>query len=388
MITIMYVSREVQTRFDKVKNLYPVIAVVGPRQAGKTTFLKEQIKNKNSNYLLFDDPDIKNMFDEDIKKFEQQYVLGKEMVVLDEVQYAKSPGQKLKYLADTKHTIWLTSSSEVLLSKKVLSYLVGRVSILRIYPFSLREFLASKNITASTSQSMEREIEEHALYGGYPKVVLTAELELKQILLNDLRETMLLKDVAKTFSIEDGASLEKFTQYLAINSGKQLSYEAVVQTIGISFQTIKKYLDALEKSYFIVSIKPYYTNKNKELSKRPKIYLVDTGLGNSMTKTNVLDGRMFENYVGAELVKWGFTPKYWRTKTKVEVDFVIEKEKEIIPIEVKLSEQNIGRGIQSFIQQYKTKRAYIVIRKGKEQTVEKNGCVIKFIKINNLKEEL
>lgn len=384
----MYINREVQTQFEKIKNIYLIVAVVGPRQAGKTTFLKEQIKNKNSEYLLFDDPDIREIFDEDIKKFERKYLSGKEVVVLDEIQYAKTPGQKLKYLADTNNKLWLTSSSEILLGKKVLSYLVGRVSILRIYPFSIHEFFASKNITELTPQIIERETEEHAIYGGYPKVVLTKEIELKQILLRDLRETMLLKDVAKTFSIQDINSLERFTQYLAINSGEQMLYETVFQTIGVSFQTIKKYLEALEKSYFMISIKPYYTNKNKELSKRPKIYLLDTGLRNSMTNTRVMDGKIFENYVATELIKAGHIPKYWRTKTKVEVDFIIEKNNEIIPIEVKLSEQNIGRGIQSFIQQYKPKKAYIVIHKGKEQTLKRSECTIKIIRVDKIKEEL
>ena len=85
----MYIEREIKEKFEKVARNLPVVALVGARQAGKTTFLKEQIKNINSSYLLFDDPDIRELFEEDIKKFEIQYVEGKSVSVLDEVQYCK-----------------------------------------------------------------------------------------------------------------------------------------------------------------------------------------------------------------------------------------------------------------------------------------------------------
>ncbi|MFH1072464.1 MAG: ATP-binding protein [Nanoarchaeota archaeon] len=384
----MYVKREIQVQFRKLSPIYPILAVVGPRQAGKTTFLKAEIKDKSANYLLFDDPDIRELFNEDIKKFERQYVEGKEIIALDEVQYGSDPGQKLKYLADTGNKLWITASSEILLSKNVLSYLVGRVSILRLYPFSLREFLDYKNVKETTPHIIERESEEHALYGGYPKVVTTADREIKQTILRDLFETMMLKDVARNFSIQDIAALEKFGQFLAINAGAQLSYETIAQIIKISYATIQKYLDAMEKSYFILRVKPFFTNKNKELSKREKIYLMDTGLRNSVARSFIFDGRVFENYVATELLKLGFTPKYWMAKTKVEVDFIIEKDNETIPIEVKMTEEKIGRGMHSFIDEYEPKRAYVIIHKGKEKAMKKNGCTIHFIRIDKLKEEL
>lgn len=361
--------------------------IVGPRQSGKTTFLKAHLP-QNANYLLFDDPDIRTIFEEDIKNFDKQYINGKEIVILDEIQYAKDPGQKLKYLTDTDRKLWITSSSEILLGKKVLSYLVGRVSILRLYPFNIKEFLSAKNIQAYTPQMLRREVEEHTVYGGYPKVLLTKDIELKKTLLKDLYETMILKDIARTFSISAINSLEKFTEYLALNTGTQLSYDSIAQTIKISFQTIKKYLDAMEKSYLITVIRPFFTNKNKELSKQPKIYMLDTGLRNIIIKDFKVNGKIFENYILTELIKYGYAPKYWRTKTKLEVDFIIEKENEIIPIEVKLTETKIGRGLKSFIELYSPKRAYIAIFNGEEKTIHEKGCIIKFVKILSLKKEI
>ena len=207
----MYQEREMKEQFEKVSKVYPIIAIVGARQAGKTTFIKERMKTTNSSYLLFDDPDVRNLFEEDIKKFEKQYVEGKEVSILDEVQYCKDAGRNLKYLADTNKKLWITASSEIILGKKVLSYLVGRVSILKLYPFSLQEFLDFKQQKETTPKVLERFIWEHILFGGYPKPVSIDEIELKKTILQDLYETMILKDIARTFSIDDTRSLEEFS---------------------------------------------------------------------------------------------------------------------------------------------------------------------------------
>src|SRR3989338_3563551 len=140
----MYQERELKESFEKVASVYPIVAIVGARQAGKTTFLKERMKTTSSTYLLFDDPDVRNLFEEDIKRFDKQFMEGKDVSILDEVQYCKDAGRNLKYLADTQKKLWITASSEIILGKKVLSYLVGRVSILKLYPFSLQEFLNFK----------------------------------------------------------------------------------------------------------------------------------------------------------------------------------------------------------------------------------------------------
>ena len=94
----MFVEREIKGKFDGILKFYGIISLVGARQSGKTTFLKERMKGFNSTYISFDDPDVKGLFDEDIKKFEKQYMEGFEISILDEVQYCKDAGIKLKYL--------------------------------------------------------------------------------------------------------------------------------------------------------------------------------------------------------------------------------------------------------------------------------------------------
>jgi predicted AAA+ superfamily ATPase len=380
-----YIEREIKEKFRKIAGVYPIVALVGARQAGKTTFLKEQIKQLKSSYLIFDDPDIRELFEEDIKKFENQYLAGFETSVLDEVQYCKDAGKKLKYLAEKNRKIWITSSSEVVLSKEVLSYLVGRVSIIKLYPFSIQEFMNFKGQKESNKNILERSIWEHITFGGYPKVLSVDDIELKKTILLDLYNTMILKDIARTFSIDDIKSLEDFTRYLSLNIGSLVSYENVSKDIKLSFQSLKKYLDAMEKSYLIVKVSPFYTNKIKEITKQPKIYFVDTGLRNIISKSFDFEpqGRLFENYVLSELIKIGFSPKYWRTKSKAEVDFVIEKESEIIPVEVKINanDQSIEKSLHSFIESYKPKKAFVIYYKGEKKEIKIGNCKVIFTDI-------
>lgn len=388
----MYIERAIKESFQKIIKSYSMVAVVGARQAGKTTFLKNQAEQGKSTYVLFDDPDVRMLFDEDVKKFDQQYLEGYEVAILDEVQSCNDSGRKLKYLVDTGRKLWITSSSEVILAKEILSFLVGRISIVRLYPFSFEEFLVAKNQKILTAPITQRLIWEHIHYGGYPKVVLTTENEMKTIILRDLYETMLLKDVARTFSIDDIRTLESCAKYLALGVGNILSYEDLSRSLGLSFQTLKKYLDAMEKSYFIIRISPFYTNKLKEIVKQPKVYFIDTGLRNMIAKssTTELDGRVFENYVCCELLKSGVVPKYWRTKTKTEVDFVVETPSGLLPIEVKLQATpgKIERNLRLFIEMYHPKDALVVTYKGEHGQMTVNGCTISLTDIVGLRQKL
>lgn len=374
----MYVERDVEGHFDKVAEIYNIVAVVGARQSGKTTLLRRKLGEVNGDYVTLDDPDARNMFNEDIKKFEKQYIGSNKVTGIDEAQYGRDAGIKLKYLADKGYKLWITSSSETLLSKDVLSHLVGRVSIIKLYPFSLTEIQKARKIRELTDKIRERLVWEHAAYGGYPKVVLEDDIESRKIILRDLINTMLLKDVSQTFSIDDLTSLEKLSKYLAVNTGNIISYENITSYLDIAFQTLKKYLDAMEKSHITKTIEPYYTNKNKELTKKPRIYFIDTGLRNTLINKYPIDvqGKDFENYVLTELLKQGHQIRYWRTKSKAEVDFIIEKDSSLTPIEVKTTTAKITSGLKSFIKTYKPEKAYITTYKSQTKKQEYGGCNI------------
>ena len=374
----MLIKRVAQGLFEKLASTHKIVAVVGPRQAGKTTFLKEQMAlGKEVVYVSLDDPTAKSLFDADVKKFEQQYMDKRKIIILDEVQYGKDAGPKLKYLADTGYKLWVSASSQILLEANVLSHLAGRVGILTLYPFSIDEFMNAKGQKSYTSDIFKRLVWEHAAYGGYPHVVLTEDLESKELLLKNLYTTVLLKDTMRGFGIEGQDGLERLAKYAAINIGREFHESAVSSQLGISAPTVRKYISALEKSYLLKRIYPFFTNKNHELVKMPKIYLADCGMRNAIMDHfpgELEEGLLFENYILTELLKRGYNVKYWKTKNKAEVDFVIERGKDVIPIEVKLfADGKIGRSLHSFIEKYSPTRAFVVSCRGEtmQQTIGK-----------------
>jgi len=378
----MYVERDIRDHFDQVAAAYNIVAVVGPRQAGKTTFLKTQAASKDIAYLMLDDPDVLALFDQDVKRFENQYLKGHILAALDEVQYGQDAGRKLKYLSDSGHRIWITSSSQIVLGKEVLSWLVGRVSVVRLFPFSFTEFQRAHGQSESTPGIDKRHMFEHMVYGGYPKAVLTDPIELKKTILKDLYETMVLKDIAKVFSIDDIRSLESLSRYLAHSIGNVLVYQKLSSELDLSFQTVKKYLDGMEASYLIARVQPFFTNKLKEITKQPKLYFIDTGLRNAIANDfpALVDnqGKLFENYVFCELLKLGHMPKYWLTKSGAEVDFILEVQGGPVPIEVKLSSKigKVERSLRSFISAYHPKHAIVVFYEGTAGESVIDGCTV------------
>ena len=390
----MYVERSVTEEFLAAAKINGIVAVVGPRQAGKTTFLKALSEKSGVSYLFFDDSDVREMFDSDIKKFENQYLQGDGPAVLDEVQYGNEPGRKLKYLADAGKRLWVTSSSQTILDSEVLSWLVGRVAIIRLYQFSLEEFLAAKGYRETTEKMLSRSVEEHIQYGGYPKIVLEGDSRNKESLLRNLYETMVLKDMSKAFKIEDIAALERLAAYLSHFVGNVVQYDSVCRDVGLSFQSVKKYMDAMEKSYLIVRVMPFYRNKLKEITKQPKLYFVDTGLRNAVANEfhqgAEVEGRMFENYVLSELMKAGRQVRYWRTKGKAEVDFVVQDGNRVIPMEIKVRspEGTVGAGMRQFIEAYGPDTGFVVFKEGGMASADVGACKVQFVNVRTLITEL
>ncbi|HII53732.1 hypothetical protein AUJ13_05110 [Candidatus Micrarchaeota archaeon CG1_02_49_24] len=393
----MFINRDIDKEFELADRTHKIVALIGPRQAGKTTYLQERMRNvSNAEFVTFDDVDVLEVFDSDIKLFEQRYVAGKTLTIIDEVQYGKGAGQKLKYLADRGYKLWLTSSSQLFLQSKVLSHLVGRVALLDLFPFNWAEFASARNAQPKlTAMEKTRLITEHIVYGGYPKVVLSTDVAEKTEILKNLLETALIKDAINFFGIDKDAELRKLVAYLAYTTGSLVIFDKLSNDLGINFLTLVKYLDILEKSNIIKRVNPYYTNKSLELVKSPKYYFVDTGLRNAVLSEYPasLDntGGLFENYVFAELLKTGHPVNFWRTKSKAEVDFVISQGQRIIPVEAKLSSQDmrIERSLHSFISRYNPSEAYVVsLNTNEEAPVNVNDTLVWFVNVPELLERL
>ena len=389
----MYIKRSIESELQKHIKLFNVTALVGPRQAGKTTLMRKRLESlSGSRYLSFDDPDVLALFDRDIKHFERQYLVAGGLTGLDEAHYGSEAGRKLKYLADRGHRLIISSSSELMLSKQILSQLVGRVGIIRLFPFSLAEFGQAAGLVETPPAIKDRLLWEHAVYGGYPKAALTPELADKRTILDSLYNTLLYKDVAQNFSITDLAGLERLVRFLANNIGSLLSFQTAARATGVSYPTLKKYLEALEKSYLVRLITPLAANPNKEIVKQPKIYFIDNGLRNAVLgqyPASLEDqGALFENYVFTELLKQSVSLKYWRTKAGAEVDFVVQTGQSLLPVEVKLKPGARPSGLASFIDNYHPARALIVCSSGPVSERKVNGCLVKTVPADLLAEEI
>jgi len=375
-----------------LEELYGLIALAGPRQVGKTTFLQHEMQDREHSYVLLDDPLARNIFEKDPKGFERQFIEGHDLTVLDEVQYSMETGQFLKYLVDTGNRLWVTSSSAILLRADVLSFLVGRVGLVRLLPFNIEEFLLAKGHKTRTPGILRSHVTEHMVYGGFPAVVLNVDPQLKQRLLVDILESIILRDAVRAFGLNNVKGVGDLALYLSQTIGSPMNLSAVSNSLGINHITLNGYLDALEMSYVIARVRPFFTNKVKEIVRQPKVYFVDTGIRNATSGRfpSIPEGPLFENYVFSELLKMGHSPKYWRTKVGAEVDFILDMPEAPIPVEVKLRTRTgrISRSLRSFIRTYEPEKAYVVGHEVETGTSILEGCQITYCDIMGLWDSL
>jgi predicted AAA+ superfamily ATPase len=370
-----YVKRDLEEEIKKHIKSREMIAVVGPRQSGKTTLINNLTKDlKNVNTVSFDDVKQLKLFEDDVDSFIELNVKGFDFLFIDEVQYAKDSGRKLKYIHDTQKTkVFISGSSSADLSIKSLKYLVGRIFIFKLLPFSFREFLRAKNerlLSLYETRKYGREIleqlnkhlQEFILYGGYPRVVLEKTKDGKKTILRNIYSTYLLREIKEITELSDNDKLINLMKSLSLQTGNIINYNELSNTTGFPYRELKRYMQILEETYITKRVTTFHTNKRTELVKSPKIYFYDTGFRNTCIDNYTTDrtdaGALHENLIFSELAKHDITPKYWRTKTGAEVDFILEK----TPIEVKtkLNNTKTTRSLQSFIEKYHPKDAYIL----------------------------
>jgi predicted AAA+ superfamily ATPase len=180
------------------------------------------------------------------------------------------------------------------------------------------------------------------MYGGYPKIVLTPEVNMKERYLQQIIDTYIRKDIRDLAEIKDVNKFNRLLEVLASQSGNLLNVSELSGTCSLSRETVERYLFLLEQTYIVRLVRPYSRNLRSELTKTPKIFFYDTGLMQMLwlkqLQKEVL-GSVFETSIYAELIKAHGTDNvfYWRTQDKKEVDFVLRSGKKLIPIEAKLS---------------------------------------------------
>ena len=378
----MYIERFLERQLKKYLPQKEIIAVVGPRQSGKTTLLQYLFKDlKNAVFLDFGDRKTLELFNEDVDSFIELYVKKHDYLFIDEFQYAKEGGKNLKYIYDNhKIKIIISGSSASGLAIHSMKYLVGRIFVFTLYPFSFEEYLNYKEPTLYnriyTKKKLSKPIiekvipyfDEFCVFGGYPRVILTNDKEEKELVLRNIYNTYFLKEIKEILNLPHDYKLSKLINALALQLGNLINYNELSDITGFKYKDLLNYMNVLEKTFVTARSQPFYTNKRIELVKSPKIFFLDNGFRNIVLRDfQQIKNRpdkpvLYENFVASEITKLGFDLKYWRTKSKAEVDFVIEKSGKIIPIEVKseLIKPKLTKSFISFIEKYKPKTSFIL----------------------------
>lgn len=400
----IYIKRIIETEILPFINRREVISLLGSRQSGKTTLLKhlqENLikKNKKIAYITFENKQSLQLFNdlEEFMAFYQNY----DILIIDEFHYVKEGGQKLKFLYDTTDKKFLISGSSSLeLTFQTGKYMVGRMVTFKLSPFSFEEFLLATNESLFNVYSLNKPLsqiikyhlmknfETYLIYGGYPAVVLTKSKTEKEKILEGIIENYLLRDIKDLLTLITEDELILLTKLLATQIGNLINYNELSTLSRLPYKQLLKHLEILKKTYIVDLVRPYSTNKRTELVKNPKVYFFDLGFRNyllgdfrSFDKRQDI-GALVENYIFTKLSsnqKITTRINFWRTKSGAEVDFIIEKQGNIIPIEVKYSSSPvIGKSLYSFFNKYQPNKAY-VITKDIEKEVKIGGVKVFFI---------
>jgi len=405
----MYISRFLEKQIQKYLNTREIIAVTGARQCGKTTLLTHVFQNlKKAIFIDFEDREKLELFETDIEAFIKLYIKDYEYLFIDEFQYAKEGGKKLKYIYDKYKTkIIVSGSSSSELSIHSIQYLVGRIFIFQLNPLSFGEFLSYKNkklfneiyLEENHSKPIIKEfnnyLNEFLVYGGYPRVVTSESEEEKRTVLKNIYNTYFLKEIKQILNLSSDYKLSKLINVLALQTGGILNYNELCSTTGFTYHDLMKHLNILNKTFITLESRPFYNNPRTELVKAPKIFFLDNGFRNTVignfqkTDTRSDSGNLRENFVASELVKKEIQLRYWRTKSKAEVDFIVKKNGNPIPIEVKskLIQPKITKSFRSFIEKYRPKQGYVA-SESLFANKKVNGILVKWVPLYHIPAEI
>lgn len=346
------IKRFLAGALKKAAAQYPVIALTGPRQSGKTTLCLDLFGGYA--YVNLEKPDVRNFAIEDPNGFLAQF---KTPVILDEIQRVPQLFSYLMPIVDAEKTpgrFILTGSQNFLLMEAVSQSLAGRCAIFHLLPFSLRELsgYSPLDVFAFGEQDAAKkpngfDLNQIMQRGFYPPVHDRGYAPFDW--LGQYTQTYLERDVRNLINIGDLETFERFLRLCAGRSGQILNYSSLAADCGVSMVTVKRWLSVLKASFIVTTLQPYYQNFNKRMIKSPKLYFIDTGLLCYLLGIRTHEelvshsgrGAIFETFVVSELIKecfsMGTEPPlyYWRDSAGHEIDIVIGNGEKLYPIEIK-----------------------------------------------------
>ncbi|MGB1450702.1 MAG: ATP-binding protein, partial [Marinirhabdus sp.] len=330
------IPRLAEKELLKLARQYYVVAVVGPRQSGKTTLIKKVFKDRP--YVNLEAPDVRSFAEEDPRAFLEPYTLTG--AVFDEAQRVPKLFSYLQVIIDENkkpgHFI-LSGSNNFLLQENISQSLAGRVSYINLLPFSIEE-LGSLN---------EKNIAEMLFKGFYPPVY-DRQIASGSWYNNYIR-TYIERDVRQLKGIENLATFERFLKLCAGRVGQLLNKNSLGIAAGVDSKTVESWLSVLEASFVIFRLRPHHKNFNKRVVKMPKLYFYDVGLAVTLlgvqnaeqVNLHPFKGALFENLVIVEYLKqrWNSAKPnnlyFWRNSRGNEIDLLLDQGNALSPIEIK-----------------------------------------------------
>jgi len=331
------IEREIKSEFLKQLGEFPIVTVLGPRQAGKTTLVKAVLPKYG--YVNLEDPQVRAVAEEDPQAFLKQ--LGFK-VIFDEIQRAPHLLSYIQVLVD-KHDepgqFVLTGSHQPQLKEAITQTLAGRTGILQLLPLTIGEL--------NTAGIQFKDFEAYVLSGFLPRVHVRRQRP--QTAYAAYFQTYVERDVRQLINLKDSGLFEKFMKLLAGRVGQFLDYASLGNDVGVDGKTIRHWLSVLEASFIVFRLQPYFENFGKRVIKSPKVYFTDTGLltyllgieSEQQITRDPLVGNLFENLVVLEVLKTrlnqGRLPQLYFTRDSNgnEIDLLCVSDRSLTGIEIK-----------------------------------------------------
>lgn len=333
------IPRKMALKLKELSKKFPAIALLGPRQVGKTTLAKATFPNHV--YVSLEDLDTREFALSDPRHFLEHYLSQGSGLILDEVQVAPDLLSYLQSLIDSRENpgeFILTGSQNLLLNEHISQTLAGRAAFLNLQSFSLEEL-----------PSIPNSFESFIFRGGYPRI------QAKGLSPTDWYPSYirayLERDVRQIKNIPDLLTFSRFLKLCAGRIGQRINWSNLAADVGVSSNTIKSWISVLEASYIIFLLPSYHKNFKKRITKSPKLYFYDTGIACSLLgiekkqdlELHFLRGALFESMVISELLKKRFNQgkpancSYWLGPSGKEIDCLIEEGTKLLALEIKSS---------------------------------------------------
>ena len=356
-----YKTRTLEIFFLQASQQFPVMLLTGPRQTGKTTFLRH-LAGEERSYATLDDPMLRALAREEPALFLQRFTAP---VLFDEIQYAPQLLPYIKMAVDNEPQagkFWLTGSQQFHLMKGVTESLAGRVGVVNLLGFSQRElfdtpsaepFLPMPEVMIQRAESRQLllpELYRKIWLGSFPALHQENPAD-HDLFYSSYVQTYLQRDVRDLANVGDESAFLRFLRSCAARTGQMLNILDLCRQSDINHATGKRWLSILENSGILYLLEPWHTNINKRVVKTPKLYVLDTGLAAWLTEwtspetleAGAMSGAILESWVVSEIIKsWWHNGKrapiyYYRDKDAKEVDLLIHQNGTLYPVEIKKS---------------------------------------------------